>query len=474
MLRLPRLAVGSIDKDVDSQPLCWALMSLLSSRGNRVQHFYSQATFPRLDGGPAATGVSSRHLDSWLMTPEVCREVFTHSAGHDRLSVVEGCFGDSLDSGGATQNAVGASLAELCDILDLPRVVVVDVTQIDGCKLPNRPHNADALLLDNVQDARHAAGWQTTLESLWKIPVLGALETLPRTRRALAALPRGGAPEKELCDTLAASLARYCQMNKLSALAARRDFPVVRPYLFAPDHEQLGYGLEKRHQEGRSLEGRGPRVAVAFDEAFRCYFPDALELLELHGATVVDFSPLRDESLPPDVDLVYLGCGHPERYAARLAANHCMLFSMREHLCAGRRIYAEGGGLAYLCEHLVTPEGERLPMVGAFEATASVNPRPTPPRPMELQLARRSWLGKAGAPLRGYLNCNWQIEPHRPVDSLAAESLGSGTQIADARPAVTLMRRYAAIGSLLHINLVAQADLLLNFTRPVREPMCSF
>jgi cobyrinic acid a,c-diamide synthase len=458
MLRMPRLAVGSIDRNVDSQPLCWALMTLLSSRGHRVQHFYSKACFPRLDGGPAATGVSSRHLDSWLMTPEVCREVFTHGAGEDRLSVVEGSFGgDPREIGATATLAQGASLTDLCNILDLPRMVVVDVAQLDGCKLPRPPQNADALLLDNVQDARHAARWQTTLEALWKIPVLGALETLPQTRRALARLPRGGAPTKELCETLAASLARYCQPTKLSALAGRRDFPVVRPYLFEPIREQIG---------------EGPRVAVAFDEAFRCYFPDALELLELHGASVVDFSPLRDESLPPDIDLVYLGCGHPERHAARLAANHCMLFSMREHLCAGRRIYAEGGGLAYLCEHLETPAGERLPMVGAFEATASLNREPIAPRPIELSLARASWLGKAGASLRGYLNSNWRIEPHGPVDSLTSEA-SAGDTSADGQLASALVRRYAAIGSLVHLNFAAQADLLMNFTRPACEPICS-
>jgi len=387
------------------------------------------------------------------MPPEVCREVFSRTATHDprydRVNVVEGTFGPPGESDKTSNIDNAASLSRLCDILDLPRVVVVDVSRLDGCRLPALPHNADALLLDKVRDARHAALWQTTLESLWRVPVLGAIETLGPARRALAALPRGAAPTKDLCDALAASLARCSRLHKLVALAGRRSFPATRPYLFAPEN---------------CAPPRGPRVAVAFDEAFRCYFPDALDLLELHGATVTDFSPLRDESLPPDTDLVYLGCGHPERYAAKLAANHCMLFSMREHLCAGRRIYGEGGGMAYLCEHLVTPEGERLPMVGAFEATASVEPNPTPPRATELTLSARSWLGKAGAPVRGYLNSNWRIEPHGPVESLAAAPAG----------ATDLMCRYAAIGSLLHLNFVSQAELLMNFTRTAAEPICSF
>ena len=52
---------------------------------------------------------------------------------------------------------------------------------------------------------------------------------------------------------------------------------------------------------------------------------------------------------------------------------------------------------------------------------------------------------------------------HGRVDSLAAEP----------QHVVDLMRRYAAIGSRLHVNIVAQPELLLNFTRPTREPMYS-
>src|SRR6185369_4906088 len=87
----------------------------------------------------------------------------------------------------------------------------------------------------------------------------------------------------------------------------------------------------------------GVRIAIAFDDCFHCYFPDTLEQLELQGALVRDFSPLRDEALPHDTDIVYLGCGHPERYAGALGENHCLMTALRNHLCSGKRIYAAGG-----------------------------------------------------------------------------------------------------------------------------------
>jgi cobyrinic acid a,c-diamide synthase len=443
MLHLPRLAVGSIHSGVDAQPISWALMALLTGRGQQVQHFHSTACFPRLEGASRATGITSRHLDSWLMTPDACREAFEHGAARAKLAVVEGRYAASYE-----RPWRGGQLDELCDWLDLPRLVVVDAAQIDDCRMPARPDQADGLLVDKVRDAAHYARLQTTLESLWKIPVLGALERMPQTRAALAALPRGASPERDVCLQLAAGFNRYARLDKLCALATRRPFHSVAPFIFAPSKYTAGTKLT---------------VAVAYDEAFRCYFADVLDLLELHGATVVDFSPLRDEALPADTDLVYLGCGHPERHAAGLAENHCMRFALREHLCAGRRIYAEGGGMAYLCEHLVTPAGDRLPMVGALPLVAAVNHRPRPLVPTAVTLAQKCWLGESGASVRGYLNGNWLLEPTTEVNGLVREA---GQQR-------HLVSRYNAIGSRMHLNFVSQPHVLESFLRPVAEPQAS-
>jgi cobyrinic acid a,c-diamide synthase len=443
MSQLPRLAIGSAHDGVDHQPLCWALLALLSARGQQLQHFFSVASFPRLDGARAATGASSRHLDSWLMTPEACREAFVHGTSRATLAIVEGRYAQSY-----AQPWRGGLLDDLCDWLDLPRIAVIDASQIGDCRLPQRPRQADALLLDKLQSPQHFASLQTTLESLWGIPVLGGLDTLKSVRRTLASLPRGVVPSKDLCQDLAVSLNRYLRLDRLKQLAARHSFPQVRPFVFRADD---------------SCHASRMNIAVAYDDAFRCYFPDALELLELQGATVVDFSPLRDEALPPDTDLVYLGCGHPERFATALAENHCMRFSLREHLCAGRRIYAEGGGLAYLCEHLVTPAGEHVPMVGVFPATATANPRPRPPVPTTITLSQRCWLGRPGTKVRGYLSSNWNIEPSGKLEGLASEP----------KHQFDLLGRYSAIASRMHVNFVPQPEILQSFLRPVPLPLTS-
>src|SRR5690606_16917227 len=162
--------------------------------------------------------------------------------------------------------------------------------------IPNRPA-VDALLLDRVADDADQHRWQTVLESLWGIPVVGAMREAGELRERVDHLAPGQRPLRELCTALGRTLLQTTSLEKLLRLATRRDLP---------------------DEWYRSLAARGlcdrlpcrckVRVAVAYDEAFHCYFPDALDMLELSGAEVRIFSPLHDDRLPAETDIVYLGC----------------------------------------------------------------------------------------------------------------------------------------------------------------------
>jgi cobyrinic acid a,c-diamide synthase len=266
---------------------------------------------------------------------------------------------------------------------------------------------------------------------------LGALERLPRLRRAIADLPFGGAPDRALCQSLGENLARWADLERLLRLAD-------------------GPELEAPASVLPSCEGRPVRVAVAYDAAFHCYFPDTLDLLELCGATVVNFSPMRDECLPPDTDIVYFGCGHPERFAPELAANCCIQTALRTHICSGRRVYAEGGGLAYLCRYIQDLNGKCLTMSGVLPAVARLNPDPVRLDPLEAQLAQGNWLAPAGTTLRGYLNTYWIVEPSGDLNSY----------LSDPAHRHDLVGRHHAVGSRLHLNFAAQPEVFRSFLQP--------
>ncbi len=444
---LPRLAVGTIQSEADSQPMVWAVLNALEQEGVRTQSFLSRACFRPCDGAATISGNRARHLDSWLMTPNVCRQTFLRSASSSDLAMVEGrydqasserCGCHELQVGGT---ATGGSLDVLCEWLGLPRVAVVDVQLLKNCHIPRRP-TADAVLLDRVGGACDFHRWQTNLESLWGIRVIGGMSECATIRQSIAELAGAAKPTREWCDALADDWRQYSDVKEIMALATRqgiaRDWPT-------------------QAEEGQAaLPRTAVRVAVAYDEAFHCYFPDTLDVLELRGATVRVFSPLRDECLPPETDLVYLGCGSTHEHAAALAENHCMLMALKEHVCSGKRIYAEGGGLAYLCQHIETADGKRTPVVGALRAVARRNPVRQMPTPVEVTLAADSWLGATGTKLRGYRNGNWSLEPAGCITRLAHEG----------ETELDLVGRHQAIGSRIHFNFAAQPNLLGGFLRP--------
>ena len=69
MLPLPRVALGTVQPEAEVEFVSWALMELLSRRGCQVQHFTARCCLTPFPGAITATGLGSRNLDTWLMTP---------------------------------------------------------------------------------------------------------------------------------------------------------------------------------------------------------------------------------------------------------------------------------------------------------------------------------------------------------------------------------------------------------------------
>jgi cobyrinic acid a,c-diamide synthase len=118
----------------------------------------------------------------------------------------------------------------------------------------------------------------------------------------------------------------------------------------------------------------GVRIGVARDSAFSFLYPANLDLLRGMGAELVFFSPLTDSELPP-VDSVYLPGGYPELHLPQLSANRAMALALRRHVDAGKRLYAECGGMLYLLESLTDVKGQRASLAGLLPGSAAMQPR---------------------------------------------------------------------------------------------------
>jgi cobyrinic acid a,c-diamide synthase len=197
------------------------------------------------------------------------------------------------------------------------------------------------------------------------------------------------------------------------------------------------------------------RVAYALDAVFGGYFPDTLETLEALGAELVDFSPLRDEVLPPNIDLVMIGCGFPDEYADVLASNQCLIAALKAHVCQGRRIYSEGGGTAYLGRSMIMPD-RCVSGAGILPIDSTFVPDPPPAIPVEREIDRDSWLGLKGTIVRGYRTSRWKITP-ADIDSHCLKCYGTLSAEGD------LMFHHHAVGSMIHLHFGALPEVVSAF-----------
>lgn len=431
MATFPRLTLASVNSNEQPVAMTAALLAAFRSRDRTVQHFQSRAAFAAVDYITPVTGRSDRHLDAWLMTPALCRELFARAANGAQLSVVQGTIPDS-----AAPDAVHDDVRDLARRLDCPVVAVVPAESAEVLHLSALPAGVDAVLIDGVVSAERFRMQQAAIEGLFRVPVLGGLDELHELRRRLGESAGSRRAVSSSAAGLADSFMRRSDLDAIARLAESRPFPG-----------------EVADLAGATRCANRVRVAVALDDCFRCYFPDTLDSLEAIGAQLVDFSPLRDEQLPPDSDVVYIGCGHPERCGDELSRNSCMLSALRAHVCSGRRVYAEGGGVPLLCQHMALPDGSRWPMAGVFPAEARLRPAASPLCRAEVTTRRASWLAPLGERVRGYLNSHWQLVPSDESAVFLATAAGE--------PAGLL--RHHCIGSVVHLAFVAQPRALSLF-----------
>jgi cobyrinic acid a,c-diamide synthase len=278
---------------------------------------------------------------------------------------------------------------------------------------------------------------------LWKTPVVGWLEESTPLRKACSSAladkgPAGSQPSRELCEALGKRLLTNLRLDRLRAIAERATELPFEP-------------------ESWLHRARGSfRIAVAMDDAFGGHYPETLDLLEEAGAELCDFSPLRSERIPDHVEVVYFGRAEIGRYAEQLAANHCLVQSLRSFASEGGRVFAQGSGLAYLCRDAVLPCGRAVSMTGLLPVTAWSGGDKGAWAAAEVKFGVGSWLAPQQVSIRGYRHGGWRFESRGPVIPYA---VGEDNQF-------DIFGRGNVIGSRVLINLAANRHLLRRFFEP--------
>jgi cobyrinic acid a,c-diamide synthase len=185
------------------------------------------------------------------------------------------------------------------------------------------------------------------------------------------------------------------------------------------------------------------KLAVAMDDAFHFYYRDNLDALEDKGIELAFFSPLKDSSIPDGAKGIYIGGGYPELFAKGLSDNVAMRNSIRDFAESGRPLYAECGGLMYLCRSLQDTQGIPHAMCGIFPHDVKMGKRLHRLGYRETRTLKASPLGPAGTCYRGH-EFHWsRIEaPLAAFD--AAESKGVSERAAWEHSALSFKNVYAS------------------------------
>ena len=351
----PRLVVGGTHSGVGKTTVATGLLAALRRAGHTPAGAKVGPDF--IDPGyhALASGRPPRNLDAWLCGPEVIPALAGRAAAGADALIVEGVMG--LFDGSA--DGTLSSTADVARLLDAPVVLVVDAGAMSGSVAAlvhgfatfDPSVRLGGVVLNQVGSPAHEVQLREALAPVG-VPVLGALgrdDRLTWRDRHLGLVPVAERPAvvTEALDRLASAVAEQVDLDAVLRLAASAPPMVVGSVPLPSGSERL-------------------RVAVAAGAAFTFTYTDTLDALEAAGAEPVPFDPLRDESLPEEVDGLIAGGGFPEVYAAELAANRPMLEDVRKRIEAGLPTWAECGGLLWLSRRL---DGQDMAGVVPVEGT---------------------------------------------------------------------------------------------------------
>ncbi len=346
-----------------------------------------------------ASGVRSQTLDGWMMGREGVLATFQSASSGSDIAVIEGVMG--LFDGVVSTSDAG-STAEIAKWLGAPVVLVIDASGLSrsvaamagGFASFDPDLRVAGVICNRVGSKRHLEMLQ---EASTAVPVLGGLPKDPKNSFPERHLGLRTADEAMLpgavFETWAGHVQEWCDVERILNIARTASAPAPAPLL-----------------PGRA-KSRSCRIGIAMDEAFHFYYDENLRLLKEAGAEMIEFSPIHAAQLP-DVDGLYLGGGYPEVNAEALAANTAMRAEILAFCRSGKPVYAECGGLMYLCESIRQLDGSSSPMVGWFDAEAVMCDRLQALGYVEVSTRRDTILGPTGQIFRGhqfrYSNLEWK------------------------------------------------------------------
>lgn len=342
---IPRLCIAGASSGSGKTTVSAALLKALSEKIS-VCAFKSGPDYIDPMFHRAALGIPSFNLDLFLMGEEGVKDSLVRYSGGFDMAVLEGAMG--FYDGVSFEND-DLSVCDTCRRLDIPALLVIDtkgmghslLAVIEGF-LKLHPNTIKGVILNRCKKTTYPR-YKAMIEGQTGMKVYGFMPengdfTLKSRHLGLVTAEEDADLEMRLSALKDAAL--EC-LDLEGILALARSAPAL-------EHEP-----EKIPQLGEFS------VAVAKDKAFCFYYEENLDILRRLGGKITYFSPLENEEVPKDADLLLLGGGYPELYAERLSENGQTMNSIRDFITSKGAVFAECGGMMYLGKSI-----EGFPMCG--------------------------------------------------------------------------------------------------------------
>ncbi len=387
---IPAFCIAGTHSGVGKTTITLGILAALRRRGLKVQPFKCGPDYIDPGHHTLAAGKTSRNLDTWMMGVEAVQNSYAHAIHDADIAVAEGVMG-LFD--GASSTEITGSTAHVSMLLNIPVILVVDAKAMARSvaalvhgfsSFDNNLHIA-GVIANRVGSDRHKTILREALEAANLPPLLGAIPTSNKWHSEERHLGLVTAKESEHAEDwfiiIADEIESCINIDQLLLLCN-----TVKPSTTV----------------NQIIDSPTIRLGIAVDEAFQFYYEDNLDVIRSCGVELVEFSPIHDTALPQKLAGLYIGGGYPELYAEKLHANNSMRKSIKTFADNGGHIYAECGGLMYLCKSLCDQNNQVWDMCNILNAETIMEKRRKRLGYVEATVTQTGLFGEKGTMVRGH------------------------------------------------------------------------
>lgn len=394
-----------------------------------------------------ASGNPVTQLDLWMVGKQTCKSFLYQAALEADLILIEGVMGmfDGSPSGADMAQYFGIPVVAIIDARAMAQTFAAIAYGLAIYK-PDSVYNDTGaaqlafagVIANKVGSERHA--------DLIK-------ESMPDGVELLACLQRDDAmilPERHLGLVFPHEVDDIDQrLDVIASVIAKTDLNKIPPAVVFYNTDS-----EPTNTPEKTLVGK--KIAIAKDDAFSFIYAANITLLIEMGAELFYFSPIKDTSLPAQMDALWFPGGYPELYMEALQNNQGMKQSIHQFFNDGKKIVAECGGMLYLQNTLTNLNGQTSKMVGLIPGDG-------------IMRERGGCQGMQYAPVLGNDNKQGEVRAHahhRSRSENILEPYAYGRRLRHPAPGEPLIKQKGLFATYLHLyfpsNPTVICDLFLN------------